>query len=192
MRVCDASVVIKEATALHNIYFNNRSEDCLQFFLRRLRFDHKQGYMKRSGSILALFIFLGSYTHAQDYKMSLGLRASSNDAIVNHAVSFKYFFNPTIALEGLLSFTDPLAIGALIQKHHPMKVQGLTWFYGGGAYLAFGSDQRFGLQGVLGLDYKVPAIPLNLAVDWKPEMNITKEFLFEPAVIGVSARFILK
>ena len=103
------------------------------------------------------------------------------------------FFTGTIAIEGLLSFGDLVAIGALIELHKPIgNASGLKWLYGGGAYFGFGAPNNFGAQGILGLDYKIPSIPLNLSLDWKPELNFVSDFGFEPAAVGFSARFTIR
>lgn len=120
----------------------------------------------------------------------LGIRISSSDAVVNHSLTYKRFFTSTFALEGLLSFTDPGAIGLLFEKHTFFGPSGLSWFWGAGAYGAFSSSRRFGAQGAVGLDYVLPSLPLNLSVDWKPELNFTKVFSFEPAAVGVSVRYV--
>ena len=148
--------------------------------------------MKKIGIVFtAVFLLAIASTdlHAQGYKTALGVRISSDDAIVNHSISLKHFFSNTTALEGLLSFGDPIALGVLMEKHKPVGTSDLSLFYGGGAYIGFGSEKNIGAQGVLGLDYKLPSIPLNLSVDWKPELNIVKETVFEPAAVGVSIRF---
>ncbi|MCX6316221.1 MAG: hypothetical protein NTW29_02945 [Bacteroidetes bacterium] len=134
------------------------------------------------------------------YKTSLGVRLSSANAMVNNAVSIKHFINDKVAIEGLFSFGDPLAIGAMVELHKPLASEGLSWFYGGGAYIGFvkkvntntlktTTDPNFGGMGVVGLDYKFPNIPLNLSLDWKPELNIVSDINFEPAAIGFTARF---
>jgi hypothetical protein len=145
-----------------------------------------------------LFIFLlfaafsTSDVKAQSYKTAVGVRLSSNAAIINNAVSAKLFFNKTVALEALLSF-DPLAIGGLLEVHKPIgATSGLQLFYGGGLYGAFKGNRNVGAQGVLGLDYKFATIPVNLSLDWKPELNFFNDFIFEPAVVGISARFTLQ
>ena len=134
------------------------------------------------------------------YKTALGVRLSSSNAMINNSVSVKHFLNDKMAIEGLLSFGDPLAIGALVELHQPMTATGLTWYYGGGAYIGFlkkvntttqktTTDPNFGAQGVIGLDYKFSNIPLNISLDWKPELNIVTDINFEPAAIGFTARF---
>lgn len=134
------------------------------------------------------------------YKTALGVRLSSSNAMINNSVSVKHFLNDKMAIEGLLSFGDPLAIGALLELHQPINASGLTWYYGGGAYIGFlkqvntttqktTTDPNFGAQGVIGLDYKFNNIPLNISLDWKPELNIVTDINFEPAAIGFTARF---
>jgi len=136
----------------------------------------------------------------QPYTTAVGVRLSSSNAMVSNAISVKHFVNDKIAVEGLLSFGDPLALGALLELHQPLSSQGLSWYYGGGAYLSFvktvntttqktSTDPNFGAQGVIGLDYKFINIPLNISLDWKPELNIVNDINFEPAAIGFTARF---
>lgn len=133
---------------------------------------------------------------AQSYKTALGIRMSSKDPVVNNSVSFKHFFSETTAIEALLTFDKKTAIGALIEIHEPIpSTEGLKWFYGAGAYLGFDSDKNnpsrslMGAQGIVGLDYKFPSLPLNLALDWKPELNIIDNINFEPSAIGFTMRF---
>ena len=138
--------------------------------------------------------------NAQDYRTALGVRLSSAAASVNNSVSFKQFITNKTAIEGLLSFGDPLALCLLIELHIPLAAEGLSYFYGGGGYLAFTktynpnkqrneTDPSIGAMGVIGLDYKFKGIPLNLSLDWKPELNIVSDINFEPAVVGLTARF---
>lgn len=158
--------------------------------------------MKRILLIAITITAIGSFSNAsaQDYKTALGVRLSSSSAMVNNSISIKHFINEKVAIEGLLSFGDPLAIGALVEFHKPLAASGLTYFYGGGGYLGFvktfntntqktSTDPNFGAQGVVGLDYKFNNVPLNISLDWKPELNIVTDINFEPAAIGFTARF---
>lgn len=157
-------------------------------------------------NLYALLLISGilsiSSINAQEsgYKTALGVRLSSSNAMVSNSVSVKHFLNDKMAVEGLLSFGDPLAIGALLEIHKPMSASGLSWYYGGGGYISFlktvntntqktNTDPNFGAQGVIGLDYKFNNIPLNISLDWKPELNIVSDINFEPAAIGFTARF---
>lgn len=150
--------------------------------------------MKKTGIVLLLFICISITisSKAQDYKTALGIRLSSSNAAINNSISLKYFFSQQTAVEALFSFGDPAGIGVLIEKHNDLGLQGLKWLYGGGAFVVFGGNRNVGAQGILGLDYKVPSIPFNLTLDWKPELSFSKEFSFEPSAVGISARFTLK
>lgn len=154
--------------------------------------------------ILSLLLIAGvagiSKVQAQDYKTALGVRLSSSSAMVNNSISIKHFVNDKMAIEGLFSFGDPLALGALVEFHKPLSASGLTYFYGAGGYVSFvkkvnvntqktSTDPNFGAQGIIGLDYKFSNVPLNLSLDWKPELNIVSDINFEPAAIGLTARF---
>lgn len=152
---------------------------------------HKTHFMKKI--ILGIFLLAGlafsQQSQAQNYRSALGVRLSSSPAVVNNSVSFKYFTGQNLALEGLLSFSDPVALGLLFEVHRPFSTEGLQWFYGGGGYVGFGGNTNVGGMGVIGLDYKFSNVPLNLSLDWKPELNIISDINFEPAAIGFSARF---
>jgi hypothetical protein len=151
--------------------------------------------MKKTSFLLTLLTLSSTTVFAQETaqpserKHALGIRISSQDAVINHSITYKYFFKPSFAVEGLFSFGDPLALGFLIEKYKPFGPTGLSWFWGAGAYAGFGGGRNFGAQGVLGLDLKAPTLPINFSVDWKPELNFTKQFSFEPAAVGFSARF---
>src|SRR5687768_257648 len=149
---------------------------------------------------IAAIAFITTTASAQAYKTGVGVRLSSAQAMVNNSISLKHFLNERSAIEVLFSFGDPLAIGALYEVHKPFSSEGLQWFYGGGGYLGFvktwnptknrnETDVNVGAQGVVGLDYKFVNLPLNLSLDWKPELNLVSDINFEPAAIGFTARF---
>ena len=148
--------------------------------------------MKRR--LLALFLIVMatsfSYLKAQDYKVALGIRLSNSTPTLNNSVSLKYFLNQQNALEGLVSFGSRFGLGALYEVHKPTTATGLNWFFGGGAYVGFqNSNSYFGPTGIIGLDYKFTNIPLNLSLDWKPELDIIPSINFVPDAFGLSARF---
>src|SRR5688572_11248767 len=158
--------------------------------------------MKKAIFPLLLIAAIGftSTASAQDYRTAVGVRLSNSSPLINNSISLKHFLTENTAVEALFSFGDPLGLGALIEIHKPLGEQGIRWYYGGGGYLAFQkvydpakqkneTDTYFGAQGVLGLDYKFANIPLNLSLDWKPELNIVSDINFEPAAIGFTARF---
>ena len=144
----------------------------------------------------AVFLFLQYTANAQTSENTaygnnmLGIRISSSAPVINHSITYKRFFNPSWALEGLFSFGDPVGLGFLLERHRSTLAPGLAWFWGAGAYVGFGGGRQFGAQGAVGIDYILSNLPINLSVDWKPELNFIKQFSFEPAALGVSARYV--
>ena len=47
-------------------------------------------------------------------------------------------------------------------------------------------------MGIIGIDYKFRDVPLNLSIDWKPELNLVRSVNFEAATVGLSLRFVFK
>lgn len=143
---------------------------------------------------LTLFVFVLASTFftatAQDYKVALGVRLSNATPTLSNAITMKYNMNQKHSLEGLISFGSRFGLGGLFEVNNMTTVQGLNWFYGGGAYVGFeNGDTYLGPTGIIGLDYKFPNIPLNLSLDWKPELDFIPAINFVPDAFGFSARF---
>jgi hypothetical protein len=159
---------------------------------RLFAFQKENSSMKKKSLLLAFILALCTfkYVSAQDYKMGIGLRLSNTSPTINNAITAKYFMNEESAVEGLLSFGSRFAVGALYEKHKALDIPGLRYFYGAGGYLGFeGGRTYLGPTGALGLDYKFAAIPLNLSLDWKPELDVLPRIAFIPDAFGLSARF---
>ncbi|MEO5905329.1 MAG: hypothetical protein ABIQ11_01290, partial [Saprospiraceae bacterium] len=125
---------------------------------------------------------------AQNYQSALGLRLG-----FPLAVSYKFFISEPAAIELYLGFRSYnfgytfLNPGVMYQYHFPISgVDGLSWYVGAGAsiYLYNYKDNycpdcdglAFGLNGVLGLDYKFANAPINLSADWLPSIVIGGNF----------------
>ena len=149
--------------------------------------------MKRiSFFCVIVFIFLGTHISAQDYRMALGIRLSSPDATLSNSITGKYFITDRTAIEGLISFGNRFGVGGLLEIHNSFDVPGFRWFYGGGAYIGSGDKKTYlGPTGIIGLDYKFTNIPLNLSLDFKPELDIIPEISANYAV-AFSLRFVFK
>ena len=145
--------------------------------------------------LVCSFLFLTSeHSFAQDYKLGLGIRLSNATPTLSNSVSLKYFLKPNAAVDGLISFGGSrFGIGGLYEVHKPLAASGLQWYFGGGAYVGFQSGNTYlGPTGVIGLDYKFPTVPLNLSLDWKPELDFLPAINFVPDAFGLSFRFTLQ
>ena len=122
------------------------------------------------------------------YRTSAGLRLGGTSG-----VTVKHFYRETMAWEGILgTFGNGFSVTALLEKHLPFEgAQGLRFYYGGGAHLAFyegpasrgsfgrevdyrsGNDMGIGINGVIGLEYRLPDnIPIAISIDLKPFIEV--------------------
>lgn len=147
-------------------------------------------YLRLLVLTLCVAFFASSSIQAQDYNSAVGLRLG-----VPASISYKMFINESgHAVEGYVSFRSQKSFGsryswigvnAAYQIHNDISsVDGLYWYYGGGAAAFFWSfdndfvdvsDQNtlsFGLQGYLGLDYTLTSAPVNFSLDWIPTFFI--------------------
>ncbi len=141
--------------------------------------------------LLILFLFTVVTSYAQDYKQAAGVRIGPSTPAIKTGLTYRYFLNDKSAIEGILSVTDGLGICGLYEIHNPLSVEHLSWFYGAGGYVA-GSNKKsyIGGAGIVGLDYSFADLPLNISLDWKPELNIVPSLYFEGSTVGFSVRYI--
>ncbi len=78
------------------------------------------------------------------------------------------------------------------------KVPELSWFVGPGAHVGFwksefkktyGSQIDLGIDGIIGLDYKIKNAPINVSVDWEPAVTLIGSAGFTPAFGGFAIRY---
>jgi hypothetical protein len=147
--------------------------------------------MKKTNFLVVFLVGFTFLAKAQNYKTAAGVRLGPNTAAISGGFTAKHFINENTALEGIIGINNGLGICGLYEKHFNIEaVNNLQWFAGFGGYVAFNSNNTFiGGAGIVGLDYKFEEIPLNLSLDWKPELNIISKVNFESSGIGLSARF---
>lgn len=148
---------------------------------------------------ISLILLISINSNAQSYETAIGLRLGG----ISSGITVKHFMNSTAAMEGILSFNKhSLMLAGLYEKHYPFpKVEGLSWFYGGGAHLGLfnndygyeyfyykghhnkvliiehaNADVSFGLDFIIGLDYKITNTPINICLDVKPFFDLLPGF----------------
>lgn len=152
--------------------------------------------------LATIVLFSISTLHAQmnegsDYKTALGVK------VYPGAISVKHFLKPGAAIEGLgYVYSDGFRLTGLYELHNNLgDVQGLKWYVGGGAHIGVWSDSwknkypnrngglAIGIDGVIGLDYKITGAPLNLSFDWQPSFNLIGYNYFEGGWGGLGIRY---
>ncbi len=98
-------------------------------------------------------------------------------------VTLKHFVSPKVALEGIGYFYNyGTRITGLYEFHHEISnAGGLKFYYGPGVHVGFYNSKyqggtAFGVDGVLGLDYKIKQAPINLSLDWQPSFEFGDNF----------------
>ena len=137
--------------------------------------------MKKSFIVIVCILFLGLSLNAQDYKTSLGLRAG-----YPYGLTIKHFLNEYNAVEGILASNYGGFVATVLfeNEHWTGHYPGFNWYWGLGAHVGFwdaGANRYIhstytgavvGIDGVLGLEYTFDEIPLNLALDILPSLNL--------------------
>src|ERR1044072_7431048 len=109
--------------------------------------------------ILVTCVMFSHVSLAQNYKFGIGVRLSNASPTLNNSITAKYFISPENSLEALISFGSRFGIGGLYEINKPLNFPGLQWYYGGGGFVGFQSNNTyFGPTGNIGLDYKFEKI----------------------------------
>jgi len=150
---------------------------------------------------LAAMLLVAVNVNAQQYNTGVGLRGG-----LPSGITVKHFFAQKSAVEGILSFGwGGIGITGLYQLHNSIPdVQGLYWYYGGGAHFATanadkhnpfdsssGDEIFLGADGVLGLEYTFKDAPINISLDILPILNLIES----PGIwfnAGLSVRYTFK
>ncbi len=127
----------------------------------------------------------------QGYTTAAGIRLGPNSAAITAGFTVKHFLNEKAAVEGIVGINNGLGVAGLYELHFPIQaVNNLQWFAGAGGYFAVRNSKTYvGATAIGGLDYKFDEIPLNLTLDWKPELNLVSQIAFESSGLGLSVRY---
>lgn len=142
-----------------------------------------------------LLIISQTSAQAQTYENAIGVRVGSYNGI-----NFKTFIESNKALDFNLSVRSNdnfkrFILTGLYEVHNPINgAPGLQWYYGGGASIgsykvrSFDGELFLSADGVLGLDYKIQGAPLNLAIDWRPRLELVPDTNFGSGDVGLAIR----
>jgi len=127
------------------------------------------------GVFLLLIIFRVTDSVAQnrtsnssEYKTAIGLKFLNGGG-----VSLKTFFSDREAAEFIgFFYYEGTRITGLYEFHGALNTEGnLRWYLGFGGHASLyrkNNIRGFGIDGVIGLDFKFPRKPFNIALDWQP------------------------
>jgi hypothetical protein len=155
---------------------------------------------------LTVFVLISfNYLHAQalgrEYRTAIGVKVWDGGGL-----SVKHFINDKVALEGIaFIWDDGFRLTGLYEFHGDIGgAPGLKWYVGPGAHVGFYDKDKdnnyyndgdgstfFGIDGVLGLDYKFNKVPINISLDWQPffEFGDNRGFYGSSGGLGIRYAF---
>ena len=153
--------------------------------------------MKTMMIALGLFCLATTAANAQSmgtsYKTALGVKVWDGAGI-----SFKTFVTPQNAVEFIGYFwKQGTRVTGLYEIHGNIEgARGLRWYVGPGAHLGFYNKKYYadnsvvaGIDGVLGLDYKINKAPINISLDWQPSFEFADGRGFSGSWGGLGIRY---
>ena len=164
--------------------------------------------MKKS-IVLVTLMFLFSGMAMAQYDYAIGIRSGGTSGL-----TLKKNYGPT-AIEGIIGFWhDGFSVTGLWEKNRmAFNEPGLNWVYGVGGHIAIYGDDfdghsgpawydhphdlddgglGLGIDGIVGLEYKIPEAPIAFGINFKPFLEVVTEggvlFSIDPG-IGIKVAF---
>ncbi|HEX3024956.1 MAG TPA: hypothetical protein VHP12_07075 [Chitinophagaceae bacterium] len=153
--------------------------------------------------LLVAFIGIGAISYGQEINTGSTYKTAVGIKVYPGALDIKHFIKPNVAVEGLAYFWQyGFRTTALYEIHGNINsVEGLKYYIGGGAHVGFYNDRwavdyptrqngaSIGIDGVLGLDYKIQGAPIDVSFDWQPSFNLVGYNYFEGGWGGLGIRY---
>jgi len=137
--------------------------------------------MKKIGFILLIILTVNvCKVYSQEYRQAVGLRGG-----LYKGITYKKFISDNTAVEGILHTRwQGWQLVGLLEHHNEISwMENLYWFYGYGAHIGFydakythwdteGTYTVIGVDGIIGIEYDIPGVPIAIGLDWKPYINL--------------------
>jgi len=139
--------------------------------------------MKRIVFIALLILGAQGLVSAQGYITAIGLRYSGSSTISNIGITLQQRIAPNITIEAITEWRQKEPILTLLaQYHQSLLFKGFNVYAGIGGHTNLAdlevSDNlnnfKYGMNGVLGAELRLPFFPLVISADIMPELNKIK------------------
>lgn len=151
--------------------------------------------MKRFTFFIALFFLISTSLKAQKKTSGTGYTTAFGAKFYPSAFTIKQKIGRDLKVEGLVYFWNGARITGLIESYlYIQGLPGLTWYVGPGAHIQFSNKNTyyFGIDGVIGLDWKIKNAPLNFSLDWQPSFDFGIGGDFKGGFGGLGLRYVIK
>lgn len=160
--------------------------------------------MKKYAFLLLLPLMMLSRNEVKaQYQTALGVRAA-----LALGLTVKHHLDDVNALEGIVQTRwGGILITGLYEIHFPaFQTSGLRWYLGGGAHVGVWGNNSgspwfadngngdggsvIGVDGIIGLEYTLEDVPINLSIDYKPTFNFVPQTYFNSDNGAISIRYV--
>jgi hypothetical protein len=138
--------------------------------------------------------------YTSPYKKAIGFKLNPG------AISYRSFYTRNKAVEGIGFISlDGFQLTILNEKFTPFaNAENLTWYMGYGGHFNLWSERyklnnpsksagvAVGIDGMLGLDYKLKNTPINISVDIQPAFNFVGASYFDLGWGGIGIRYTIQ
>lgn len=150
--------------------------------------------------VILMVCLIGTTTVFAQRSMGTSYRSALGFKFYPSSVTFKQAVSDKNAIEAIVAFWEEGArYIVLYEVHHTIEgVKGLRWYVGPGVHISdyyksyYGGEKYLGLDGVIGLDWKINRTPFNVSLDWQPSFDFGggKDFTWKFG--GLSLRYALR
>lgn len=141
--------------------------------------------MKKLIYLSAICLLANTSFSQMNYNTAIGLRAGETSGLtIKKAMGSN-------ALEGIVGlWSHGLSATLLYEFYAPAGLSGLNWYYGYGGHVAFetqaygwydyGRRRKYyttggvglGIDGIVGIEFKIPKAPIAFSLDFKPYLEV--------------------
>lgn len=144
--------------------------------------------MKKIIALAACIMIFAGTAFSQNYKHAVGLRVGSGVGI-----TYKQNLGKG-AFEGIawLNFgrNGGFNVTGLYEWRTKVINPDFNLYYGVGGHIGvYSKDFAFGIDGIVGLEYKIPGAPIALSIDYKPALNFIPSVHFDYYNLGLGVKF---
>lgn len=146
--------------------------------------------MRKKGFVLLFILVIAAFSQgkAQNYNWAIGVRGG----VTASGITVRHNFDPSNSIEAIIDFAQGFNLYALYERNIPVIEEGFNFYYGAGANIGawdhHHSEFAFGIDGVIGLEYKLPTIPLAFSLDYKPNLNLIEKTKFHALDFGLGVK----
>lgn len=147
--------------------------------------------------VITVIAFGINTSNAQSsYTAAVGLGLDLFEGVTLVGPSGKYFFDENNVGQFDLGFEDGVTGLTFLYAYHKefTGADGLRWFAGAGPsiFLVSDGDSQFALRPHVGLDFKIPDVPLAFSASWRPLIGLSDGFdgdRFEAGAFALGFRY---